>query len=378
MADGLSTRSAEQEGVYNLVYAAQLSDDAIFRALLVKPWLLDDVTWLETRAIFQMEYIARTDTATALKLLEMPFMETVELMDLLALSSLREVGEAGYLDSVLAHPSLHDGITDDRTNVIAALRTALSRRPELALTMVDPEQTVVAERSVTLPLTGDISLSVIWPAHGATPAKTSHTLDLLEDTVRAHARFMGTAYPQPYAIVLVADVGERHGGGGGSSFVSIHPSWYDDPELMAHEVAHTYWKSSPAWIAEGAASFMDTAYVSDKADTPLPPAQSCAPFSSISDLVDSNPAWGDICNYVLGEGLFLELYGALGDATFRQAFETLFTWLDDEALRVRCITKPKGLCYVHAAFIEGLPEHSDVTEEIIYRLYFGDKPVTYP
>ena len=40
--------------------------------------------------------------------------------------------------------------------------------------------------------------------------------------------------------------------------------------------------------------------------------------------------------------MYLELYRTLGDATFRKAWGTYYTYLADEALYVRCLNEPKG------------------------------------
>ena len=55
-----------------------------------------------------------------------------------------------YLGQVLSHPSLRDGIMDDRTNVVAVLDKVVERRPELLDVLLDPGQTIVKECSITL------------------------------------------------------------------------------------------------------------------------------------------------------------------------------------------------------------------------------------
>ena len=62
-----------------------------------------------------------------------------------------------YLGQVLSHPSLRDGIMDDRTNVVAVLDKVVERRPELLDVLLDPGQTIVKERSITLLLAGGVA-----------------------------------------------------------------------------------------------------------------------------------------------------------------------------------------------------------------------------
>ena len=375
VADGLSG-VPEHEGAWSLTLAAQLPSDELLRALLMKSWVQDEMTIDQGLAVSGLTTIARTNMPAALRILDMPFLDSVELLDWKALYSLGNLAEDGYLDSALAHPSFRDGITDDRIGTVTVMWYPL-RRPgyaDLVPIMADPQQTVALQRSITLPLAGEMDLHVVWPAHGATEAKATQTMDLLEDTLRVHEEFMGVAYPKPYVIVLVADINQNRGGGGGNSVVTMDPPFYDDLYLMAHEVAHTYWPFAPRWIAEGGANFMDSIYLRDRDGQPLPTQTGCDGASSLAELVAKNINQGDVgytCNYRLSEDMYLELYRTLGDATFRKAWGTYYTYLADEALYVRCLNEPKGLCYTHAAFVEGLPEHAAVTQEIINRHYYG-------
>ena len=97
--------------------------------------------------------------------------------------------------------------------------------------------------------------------------------------------------------------------------------------LLAHEVAHYYWNNSVDWIDEGAADFM--AAVSERKrdgrpmETDNPP---CPYYRSIFHLELAKPAsgtWGDLCNYALGERMFLDLHTTLGNTRFYQGFRDL-------------------------------------------------------
>ena len=310
----------------------------------------------------------------------MPFLEEVTSLDAEAVRSLGLlvwVGEAdsGLLHRVLAHPSLRDGITDDRANVVAVLSSAANNRPELLEVLLDAEQTIASQRRITLPLAGDVVVSVVWPGPSRSDAKAALTLDLLERAVRFHEAFMGVAYPKGYAVALVADVTDA-GGGGASSIITMDPPYYGDYGLIAHEAAHTYWPFAPGWTAEGAASFMDDLARSAHDGAPHPePVDSCFSIRSLSEL--DNLPWEerarfDGCNYSLGAALFHELYGSLGDDAFRRAFGDLYLLRRDDALQEECAGDEYGVCYVWAAFVDGLPpEEAAIAGEIINRRYYG-------
>ncbi|MCY4583077.1 MAG: hypothetical protein OXE50_09830, partial [Chloroflexi bacterium] len=150
------------------------------------------------------------------------------------------------------------------------------------------------------------------------------------------------------------------------------PPYHDSEYIVSHEAAHTYWPFWPRWIAEGAATFMDLYYQSTRAGRPLPAPRMCASFDNIGRLEAAGVSSNHPCNYSLGSGLFLDLYGTMGHDPFREAFGRLYTWLSDDALFARCgRSEGKGECYVRAAFVEYMPEQAAVTEEIINRHFHG-------
>ncbi len=385
VADGMDT--TEQRAVLAMRNVAHESA-ALFQALLSKPWVQDSLTPDETQAVGRLEAIGGqsyrySDEAAALRIAGMPFMEEIDSLDVAALESLRQLvwvweADRGYLQQVLSQPSLRNGITDEQTNVVAVLAMVVEQRPDLLATLFDPEQTIVSERSINLPLGGDLSLSVIWPGSGGSDAQASGSMDLLEHAVRTNEEFTGVPYPKAHVILLVADVTEHGGGGGPSSIVTVDPPYHDSGWIIAHEVAHTYWASPPTWVAEGGASFMDK--ISERARTgaPLPqPSDSCSLANNILELVSlprerREEIYLSACNYILGQGLFLDLYNNLGDETFRQKFGELYISMRDDALAGICTSPGRGVCYVKAAFVEGLPpDKAAIAEGIINRRYYG-------
>ena len=383
MQDGIS--SSEQDAVLAM-WSVALNSDPVFRALVAKPWVLDSLTPDESRVIDQlivMASFAHSDEAAALRIVDMPFLEKTDSLDPVALESLNLLiwvweRDRGYLQEVLSHPSLRDGITDDWTNVVAVLHKVVERRPELLDVLLDPEQTIVKERSITLPLTGEVGLSVIWPGDGGTDARASRTMDLLEHAVRTQEEFMGVPYPKRYAIVLLADVSERRGGGGADSIITIDPQYYEDYALIAHEAAHTYWPFPPRWFQEGAASFLDSISTKARTGARIPePVDSCFPIDNIAELVrlPHETEETSICNYTLGEGMFLDLYLSLGDEAFLQGFANLYLQLRDGTLTDECTGIDLSACHTKAAFVTGAtPENAAIAEAVITRRYYGASP----
>ena len=370
--DGLdSMPSPEHEAAYYLSDIAWV-DAELLNELLRQEWLLDGVTWNEAFTIGRLSHIGQAAPPSAIRLLGMPFMQSFEPLDGRALSALGFLAQQGRLQEVLEHSTLRDGITDEQTDLVSQMYQSELGTPGFELQLLDERQTIAVRRTVDLPLQGPTPFSVIWSGGGGTVEKANVSMDLLIDIVRTFEEFMGVPYPQPYGILLVADVTPAAGGGGGNGYATVDPPYYDEAWIVAHEVSHTYWKFSPSWIAEGGATFMEHYYTSTRAGRPLPQPYGCAQFTNIAALVASDPTHDNICNYNLGAGLFLDLYHTLGDGAFREAYGRLFTWLEDEALAVRCgRLEGKGHCYVHASFVEYLPEHADVAARILQKHYYG-------
>ncbi len=377
-ADGIEEMpSPEHEAIYYLVGALRV-DRTVFHELLRQGWLLDgSVTWGEAHSIGDIVYLAQSAPSTAVQLLSMPFMQSFEAMDFYALRALDDLARDGLLEDLLAHPTLRGGITDEHTDLISLYGAVQSDYADLASQLLDEQQTVVVRRTVHLPLQGPTSFSVVWPKD-ASPGdeeiveKASASMDLLVDTVRTLEQFMGVPSPRGAWPVLVADVLWPRAD---HIQIQLDPSRHDDPLLAAHQAARAYWRSvqfSQDWIIKGSMTFMQDYYLSARAGKPLPRFYGCDQFTNIAVLAAFNAPPTHICNYQLGAGLFLDLYNTLGEQTFREAYSRLYTWLADDALRVRCGTEPpRGHCYVHASFVEYLPEHANLTAPILEKHYYG-------
>ena len=82
-----------------------------------------------------------------------------------------------------------------------------------------------------------------------------------------------------------------------------------------------------------------------------------------------------ICNYTLGEGMFLDLYLSLGDEAFRQGFANLYLQLWDGTLTDECTGIDLSACHIKAAFVTGAtPENAAIAEAVITRRYYGASP----
>lgn len=364
--------SAAQRAASSLAGARQASE-SLFELLMGLEWVQDEeMSQAEARVISGLSGIGANWLAGMRQLLDMPFLDTYEELDFRALSALRSLTRDGQLEEILAHPTLAGGVTDEHTDIIALMGGNAVRSAGYEFELLDADRVVTVRRTVDLPLQDAVPFSVIWPGGSGTVAKAELTMEIVIDAVTLFEDFMDIPYPQPYVIVMVADLTAARGGGGGSGMISVDPPYHDSEYVLSHEAAHTYWPFWPSWMAEGAATFMDLYYQSTWAGRPLPPPRECDGFDNIGQLEAADLPAAHPCDYSLGSGLFLDLYSTMGHDPFREAFGRLYTWLDDEALLVRCgRSEGKGECYVRAAFVEYMPEHAAVTEEIIDRHFYG-------
>ena len=381
---------SEEEGVLVLRELA-LGSASTFDALLRKSWAQDGISSTEARVIgvltserVPLPYDSISDETMALAIAEMPFMDSIEGLDLAALCSLRELVKStdhAYVQQVFSHRRLQGGITDELTSAVANLIALWDIHPDMADALLDSEPELVERRTITLPLSGQVELAVIVTQPG-----THQTMDQLEHALRTQEEFMGVAFPTDYATVLVADVSQRGGRGGSDARVVIDPGHEENYGLIAHELAHTYWYLDPNWIVEGGAEFLT--YISARAHSgvPLPdPQDSCSLANNLADLARLElereryeEIYSSGCDYILGRGMFLDLYRNLGDEAFREGFGNLYLamWNDlavwGEEKLDECTGIDKGLCYLREAFVaDAPPEQAAIADAIITRRYYG-------
>ena len=313
---------------------------------------------------------------TALRILDMSFLETVDGVDAAAMRVLRMMLSfegTNYLAQVLAHPSVRDGITDDKAIVIAAMLMVLQASPWQLNDLLELPLDTLDKRIVHLPHSGEVEISVVNLNPG-----NYRTMDLLEESIRRQEEFMGVPFPKTYAGLLVANAIGQLGAGGPGGIFSVPIGSAENHHSIAHELAHTYWSFSSGWISEGAAEFMAT--ISTDTHFFLTECKAVKNISRLDLLYEKalkdrslrNTIFESQCEYALGRGLFNELYDTLGDEQFREGFRRLYLSMYEESLDDRCSGLGKGICYVRAAFIEdATPAAAAKAEPIVTRWYSG-------
>ena len=358
-------------------------------ALLELSWVQDDITETEATALKYLYGMGGRNADAAAALVAMPFLEFLESRDMLALQSLNDIAarDAGDFKELMSHPRIKDGITDEETKIVAVLGArTYSRAPGSAKVLLAETGVYVEERLIELPLTGETLLAVIRTEDRVTPR-----MDHFEHAVRSIERFMGLPFPIDYLALLYYD----YSGPANNNFTHLFlNAEYDTVEgrpfhasVIAHEAAHWYWRrvndgdyQYQTWISEGNADFLRIISEHERIGRRLEPIKSqCRHFDNISELEEANPDSylpsgernpAQICHYSLGQRLFLDLYLALGDETFRPAYRTLYLKTQQDDPTDNCESTALNICHVVAAFKDGASaEVVRKVDEVIARWY---------
>lgn len=363
--------------------------------LLEKAWVHDGITNDEATVIQNLYWTARPQEealadevlAASINILGMPFLENVDPPDAQAVRSLQRLeyaGSARFLE-IISHPKIADGITDEEAKIVALLYGTNTYRPESVEVLLRGAGVYLQERVIDLPLSGEVLLTIIRVRDQITPA-----MDFLEHAVRTLEEFMGVPLPTNYIAYYFDDAVLATAGGQnfGTHIASkLHydvvngHSWWRTPVHMAHETAHYYWTGrSHGWITEGAADLLGGISEHARVDAPLEPRKRpCAAAQTISELEkiggeDIKDQRSYRCNYPLGERLFLDLYHALGDETFRKAFRDLYLKSQAEDYSDDCEGTDLGICHLLAAFRADASASQVAQIDEIVRRWYGPLP----
>ena len=280
----------------------------------------------------------------------MPFLDSIESTDVLALSSLYQLALLNWttlatpseFDEFMSHPEIADGITDEEAVFVTLASDTYEFNPSLTHRLLDTHVVTSETRTVSLPMGGEVELMV-----ARTQAGSAKSLDMLEQSVRFAERYIGEPFPTNVVALLYADaVKPGFAGHNSGTNIVVHPDFdRDDGSIKSeeaefvimHEVAHYYWSgSSQAWIDEGAAEFMTITYAADALGLDQGELLSgefirdydCTAVN-LKSLEEQTSSETDDCAYDLGLLFFLDLHQELGAEEFRRGFSELYLFGKD-------------------------------------------------
>ena len=352
--------------------------------LVAWSWFNDGVDGAETLLVEELValYIRSRDTALAVSL--MPFMETVEFADIMAVRSLwwlHEIGGSRLLGVVMGHPALAFGIDDEEAKIVATLHSVVEFGTDEVWRLFAPGIVSVEERRIELPLTGAVDLAVIRTQRGA-----ARSMDLLEHSVRQAEEVMQLPLPTRYVAVLFSDAFPccAPAINWGTHIISLIRWDVDEDDdaaeysamLMAHEVAHYYWRDNAFWVNEGTANLMAIRSEQARTGRPMDPMAALCPDARYLLRLDEMTSTGEEfdfeCHYSLSERLFLDLHRNMDEDVFFTGFRRLHQLSVEDAPEDGCLGTRLTDCHVRSAFT-GLAdsETDDVVDRIVSRWYDG-------
>ena len=233
-----------------------------------------------------------------------------------------------------------------------------------------PWQVSKEERSIDLPLTGEVLLTIIRARAG--PARS---MDSLEHSVRGVEALMGARLPTNHVRVFFNPSGGSAGHAG--EYIAL-PAGADDEEGSAgadwfdgailHELTHYYFTGSSGWINEGTASIVEDIVDEARDGKPVDADNHpCARVRSIEEL-EADYFFYD-CNYALGKRIFLDLYRSLGVAAFQQGLRDLY---------LMATRGDVGVSNLEAAFKAAAPDRAAAVDTAVARWYYGTEPYVDP
>ncbi len=381
VADGIE--DLEVKAIEELSYI-DFYDADVTSSVLGLGWLQESVGEEEFRAIGDIRLITRNSTADALRIITMPFLETLDPPDVPAVKALSQLASFREDDfqRVLSHPTISIGITDDWAKIVATLYGVSKNNAQLIDTLLDPAQVTIEERTIGLSIAGETELTIIRTGSGA-----QRSMDLLEHAVHHAEEYMATSFPTGYVGWLFGDAVTPTFAGTnfGTHIASLAQYDVDDDSHdaevtgshTAHEVAHYYWTGNAAWVDEGLANFMASVSENTRIGQPIEVTEyPCGYVRTIAELeaLDiTNEAGADsafICNYALGERLFMDLYRSLGEDSFRQGLRNLYTL----SQTVQENDEEVGIEHVRTALkdVDGVDDQ--IVDVITARWYEGTEP----
>ena len=290
---------------------------------------------------------------------------------------------------VYARLNIADGINDDqaaRLAIFSAIHSFSKDEAEMLYSedfiamLFDSEQVVVEERIITLP-SREVMVTVVRASW------ENSFLDKIEGTIWIYDEFMSTPFPYEEVLyTILKDDPNRwlagrfvNGGVASRNKASINPIDAEWP--TAHETAHFYHEGK-SWLVEGSAELMthlavsrelfssDESYISA-----CLVADNISEFERIEESNKEPPPGSGKCMYILGLGLFRDLYGSLDETAFRIGFRNLYLMRYHAPIEGCTYEGRIGVCHLRNAFTTGLQTNQAMKAvEIINNWYDGEDP----
>lgn len=333
----------------------QQSYPSLYSQIEVLPWVSDGLTEVEKLTIDWMLYVGTEDISMLQLILPMPFLQSSDVTDLLAIRSLWRLAREGATGPLRQHAAFVDGISESETTLVAAAGTVYRDAQEVAR-MLDPGYaTIESSTSET-----GVQLSIIRTGSQA----QAWTAGALSDAVEFAEQTMLVDFPVDHVVLVLSEKAQRSGATGTNYGFAISYSPENEQVQesfrgrlfqlgLAHEVAHYYWRENADWIDEGLANTIEYLYGIDIGLSPgqLKTRRRDCEAHDLQMLTTESPARGTPqfhCNYYLGTLLFQELREGTDDAEFSKRLQALYNL----SLTKQAVRQTPGIASVRQVFVD--------------------------
>ena len=249
---------------------------------------------------------------------KMPFLETRDLRDAMAIRSLAYTSsydpEAALQQ--LAHQELRDGIKDQHTTMVALLHADFMFHQGLADKILDASTLRTATEKIILPLGGETRITVAR----LESEPNAGILQTAEEILTGMEQYLDAPLKVRHVIIMLgAPTPGNSGGANTQTSITLPTRFQGDRRRLLHELAHYFWNYNQPWIDEGMAELFSQMADREFTEEPVPLA-SPACRSSIKDLEQGR---SQRCVYAVGERFFSQLRENMGHQPFQQGVRKL-------------------------------------------------------
>ena len=370
-----------------------VEDVAVLDAALRMPWVQDDISELEYKALDKLGYldtpnpanlyaalnipwvqdgISETEydiidslgaldfdaTEVVFKLFSMPFLLSPDATDALAIRGMENLADRGRLAALTDHSIFQDGVTDDETTLIAGVGTL--RDADEIQRVLNLGGAAIETVSLSTELTPHLKISIVRTDSQSRPG----TVESVRDAVEFVEKAVGLALPVDHIIIMLNDlaVTDKYAGTNFGFAYSYKPKyeaaqgtfeWRHLQTGFVHETAHYFWTGNEDWIDEGLANIVEDQFGLQMglSHGQLQTKRENCEAHDLEMLSEWNPDRADVdryhCAYYLGQALFQDLLVSMGTETFTSSLQE-YHWL---SLEVQEEDRTPGMAEVRKAFV---------------------------
>jgi len=345
---------AETRAIYGIRWGAK-NTPRVSEGLLALSWVRDDITEAEGQAVDYLYRVGRySGEEIVFALLDMPFLQTLELDDAQAVYAISNMGRFGeaHLATLKESQIFKDGITDDDITLIRAAGTI--REAEELGRMLTPDYADIEVYTGRTTLSPEIKISIVRHPDVAAWSGTIPELVRIAEQLEA---LMEVPLPKPHLLFVISDYAPS----ASSLGISQGKNWkfamalrgdQERPERFArkyasdrgmlsstiiHEIGHDYYGSEiKSWLnhtpIKGGFEYIYQLDGRDPSETPervlnIIQRRGCE-ARNIQHLEEMNPPSSDrgniLCHHYFGYWMGRELLEAVGQDEFMARMRRLY------------------------------------------------------